>query len=171
MQWEVPSQIGNKKDPPPIYIHICTCIPHTVNISLVHNLNANDDVNECNLSFTQHVLLCSGSVYEGTSRPIKHSHSHRSLHAVIHFVVVAACTCILIYESTTMSGFSVRWNIRIQTNLLPAVIHVVTFAVHIQTYGSTSMLILCFQYLFVAFAFISRIMYKWNFNIKRMWVW
>ena len=34
-------------------------------------------------------LLCSSPVYEGVSRPIKHLHSHRWLHAVIQFVAFA----------------------------------------------------------------------------------
>ena len=34
------------------------------------------------------MLLCSGPVYEGISNVTRHSHSDRSLHVAIHFVVV-----------------------------------------------------------------------------------
>ena len=75
------------------------------------------------------VLLYHGHVYEGISCPIKPSHSHRSLHAAIHFI-----------------AFAVR--------------------IHIRTNGITLVLILCAR-IFVAFAFVIRIIHKGNLSLIR----
>ena len=54
-------------------------------VPFVHNANMNNEGEwrmrlgeQCSFPSTQHVLLCCDSVYEGISRPIKHSHSDRS---------------------------------------------------------------------------------------------
>ena len=54
----------------------------------------------CSSSSTWHMLLCGSPVYKGNSRPIKHSHSHWSLHPVIHFVTFAVCIQIWTNEIT-----------------------------------------------------------------------
>ena len=70
-------------------------------IPFVRNPNVNNVNNECEgcmqledqCSFFPPCgicyLFCGGRVYEGISSPIKHSHSHQSLQAVIHFVTFA----------------------------------------------------------------------------------
>ena len=70
-------------------------------------MNANDEGewrmrlgDHCSFPAIQHVLLCSGSVYDGISRPIKHSHSEWSLHAAVYFVIITVRTCIRTFGNT-----------------------------------------------------------------------
>ena len=46
---------------------------------------------QCSVPPARRLLLCGSHAYEGISGPIKHSHSHRSLHAAIQLVVFAVC--------------------------------------------------------------------------------
>ena len=75
---------------------------------------------QCSFTSIWHVLLWGSYVRELISCLIKHSRSDRSLHAAIHFVVIAV-------------------RIRIQSN------------------GSTPILILCFRFFGVEFAFVIHI--------------
>ena len=84
-------------------IDIYKCLKHrfhfyviNAKIPLVCNGNMNDKCewwmplgDRCRFPCARHVLLYSGPVYEGISRPAKHSHSDWSLHVAIHFVTFA----------------------------------------------------------------------------------
>ena len=79
---------------------VCSVCLLKAKVPFVCNLNANGECEEWmrlgdqfSFSSTRHVLLCGSSVYdyEGISCPIKHSHLDQSLHALIHFVIIAVC--------------------------------------------------------------------------------
>ena len=74
------------------------------------------------------MLLCGSPVYEGISSPTKHSHSDRSLHVAIHFVVVILCIhtngstpmLILYFQSIVAFAFVIpimhKWNFSFRVN-------------------------------------------------------
>ena len=73
----------------------------------------------------RHVLLCGSPVYEGISGPTKHSHLDRSLHVVIHFVIIiihihtdgSTTMLILFFRSFVTLAFVIRIRITHKWNL------------------------------------------------------
>ena len=75
----------------------------------MRNPNANDEFkwwmllgDHCSFLTVWPLLICSGSMHEGISSPIKHSHSDWSLHSASHFVIDAVRVRIQMHGNTTM---------------------------------------------------------------------
>ena len=107
---------------------------------------------QCSFSTKWHVLLCHGPAFEGISRPIKHSLSHRSLQAAIHFVAFVV-------------------HIRIRTNrITPVLIPCTQFFLHshssfafaLHTSGILDLRWTSKQNIFISKAYFAKVSGRWT---------